>query len=155
MSHSDSEPQKEEKNQKKEYESVPPWAWNTLVAICLIFFIVLWISSCDGKEKNINSDNSSNTTIEYPRSGYSSATIDKPIEAYIDPSKSYTKVIGGGYAKFVYANNQNKFWICNESPESNSEHMKEYWRMPKGNYLIYLYPREGYTKNEIDFSWHQ
>ncbi|MFA6919676.1 MAG: hypothetical protein WC264_01330 [Candidatus Paceibacterota bacterium] len=106
------------------------------------------------KQTNKNSNKTENTSfsnlfVAYPMSGKEVATMDKPVRAYLDPTKTNTRIIGPGNGKYVLESDPSRFFICNEKPEHNSK-IKDWALMPAGNYLIYP---EGIYK--IIFYWYQ
>ncbi|MFA5095104.1 MAG: hypothetical protein WC447_00345 [Candidatus Paceibacterota bacterium] len=118
-------------------------AFIAIVILILILFLIISINYCSLTE-------TTETIVEFPKCGQGFATMDKPIKAYLNPLKSYTRILGGGEAKYVLSSDNTKFFICNEKPGINSEHIKEWWKMPAENYFVYPF-----GKDTIIFSWWQ
>lgn len=140
---------KEEKEQKKESINVPSWTWNVLIMFCLVLFVVLWISSCDGNEENITENSFINNynQSEFSKEGEGTATIEKPEKAWLSPSRSYFRILEEGKAKIVFKSNPNIFLICDQKP-NNTEQAKKWEKMPSGEYFVFPY-----ESNTIIVSW--
>lgn len=124
-----------------------------VVIVIILVIIIFFPSIFRGCKKEIPKDE--NTTLSnypimfYPISGKEVATMDKPIKAFLDPTRTNTRIIGPGNGKYVLESDPSRFFICNEKPEHNSK-IQDWALMPAGNYLIYP---EGIDK--IIFYWYQ
>ncbi len=93
--------------------------------------------------------NDKEKTASFTTSGKGKATMAMPIRAYLDPLKTHTLIITKGNARYVLESDPNVFFIANEKPWKVTQHMKQWWAMPAGNYLVYP---DGV--DEILFSWY-
>lgn len=110
-----------------------------VVAIAVSYWIFLFVRHLD-------------EPMEYPRSGKAIATMKDPVKAYLDPEKTYTRILGVGNAKYVLESDPERFFICNEKPEvlDSTRRINNWAAMPAGKYLVYP---EGYES--IVFKWWQ
>jgi len=121
-----------------------------VVTSILCFFIIKLVN----KNKKTNpeiptTENTipSNESTFLKKSGKEVATTENPVRAYLDPLKTYVRVIGEGEALIVLENNQNQSIIADENTNAGIG-IEKWWAMPAGIYLVY--PR---IKKEIIFYW--
>jgi hypothetical protein len=120
-----------------------------IIAFLISFFWIKGIVKEHKQEKETKKKAIIEQQTAYSTSGKGIAIMESPIKAYLDPLKTYTRIIGDGNAKYVLESDLSKFFICNEKPGTESGHIQTWWAMPAGNYLIYP---EGIPK--IVFSWY-
>ncbi|MCE9585041.1 hypothetical protein K8Q94_00210 [Candidatus Nomurabacteria bacterium] len=149
---------KESAKKSEELEGLMPNSKNKTdfirfaISVILILLIQqLWIPKLEKKlEESKNTEiavEQAQTQSEQAqiKSGKGIATKDKPLEVYLDPAISWTRIQGGLSAVYVYEADSSIEFICDGKPHQNQ---MEWSQMPPGKYKIYPYNTE-----RIIFSW--
>jgi|GEM_PF-4230941 len=109
-----------------------------LVAVLVTTSIVQTFKATPPAQKQV--------AVQFPVLGSGRATKEAPLQAYLDPRRTYTRP--SGPARYVSLENPQIIFDEDEKPDPIRDQL--YWQLPAGNYLVY--PR---GVEEIEFHWWQ
>jgi len=127
--------------------------WPFVSGLVVLMFCY-WLFFVPSKEKEVvvkYQTTSSENSQEFPRSGQGYTTMNKPIQAYLNPLKTHIQVSGAGHTKFVLTTDTTIFYYCAcKETGKISGNTEDWYCMPPGNYFIYPY-----KKDKVILSWWQ
>ncbi len=122
-----------------------------IVLFMVIFGLKSYYKTKKSEDKNTTNteqgtkEGNKNPTSNFAISGHGTATMENPIEAYLDPRITHTSLGKSQNGKYVLKSDPTIVFICNGHPDS-----MDFGAFPAGDYLIYP---EG--SSSIEFSWWQ